>query len=144
MEEDRFKIGIIAGSIGTVWMGVSITVAKLLGAKHTYLDYASIVTFNHIAKGWGYINSIVTQIFMNLALAIIFSYIASYLPTKLYKTQGVIFGSLVWFVITGILFLFRPDFVSKHSPFGAGYEAIQSIIFGIIIAEVIHRLKFKW
>jgi hypothetical protein len=84
------------------------------------------------------------EIIFSIFIAIIYIYLIPYLKTKHYLLRGAVYGTLVWFAVHAAALAFHIDaIINRSDVISSIVNSINSILYGIILAYLIHYLEKK-
>jgi len=140
--KDRLLRGFIAGVAGGVVMDVFNLASYYLGiAELRFLDWSALVIYGakpvSIAES---IFALIAHLVFTGTLGIIFAYLLTFITSTNYLFRGALFGSAMWFLLYGISLLYKIEGTVPLHVDTAASDFICAIIFGLVLAETLHRL----
>lgn len=138
---DRFVIGFTAGVIAGIAMNILDFALRLLNIpKLLFLDWAAITIYGsrpdslqETALALG------VQLFFGGVLGIAFAYLLPLFEIRYHLFKGFVFGITAWFVIYGLVIMFKHGGLRTISFATALTDLIGSAVFGLVVA-----FAFKW
>lgn len=144
--EDSFIRGAIAGIIGGTIKDIPAAILELvLKSPHpTFWDYMSLLAIGRLPKSWDeYLFALIIQVLWCTVLAIAFVYLHPKLKSRHYILQGAGLGVFIWLLIRATVYFFRVPELIHTRPLTALLNVSISVLYGIIVAFVDHKLKFR-
>jgi len=141
--DDRFSRGFLGGLIGAIPMNIiswgfySVNYSKL-----TFNDWAAVMVYGKTAHNLEEI--IVAQIAQFLFCGLvggIFTLIIPFLSSKSLYLKGTVYGASIWFILNGMVLLFK---VKKFIPISAPTAIVQSVgsaVWGIFLVLTLIYLE---
>jgi uncharacterized membrane protein YagU involved in acid resistance len=142
--EDTFTSGFIAGVVsGCITSSLDFILVKLFKfGDLLFIDFAGFVSFNHHPGNFPeYLYALIIQLLFSGDLGWIFYALIKKSPyNQMFK--GIIYGITVWFIIYGVLFLYKIDYIINQSFYNSVQNYLIALLFGLIL-PLIHRRQQK-
>jgi hypothetical protein len=107
-----------------------------------YFDYAGYIGFNRIPHTFiEYIFAYILEVTFSTGLGVIFSLLSPKIPSRHYLIKGMMFGGLIWYIVTSMIKLDKITKLMTHDLITPLLTLMFSIIYGLIIAYVDHYLE---
>jgi hypothetical protein len=105
---------------------------KLHLTKLRYLDFAAVLTFNHLPKWWGEVllAEAVVLIFLGV-LGIGFSMLLKGISSKNIYFKGWLYGVFMWFVIYAVITMYKLEHIYPVDTKTALCSLISALIWSI-------------
>lgn len=128
--------GFVAGVMGSIVEMVFTLMMYYSGiSKYRFMDFAGIITFNH--RPDGILEMIIAEasvwIFCGV-LAVGFVYLIKAISTRSIIFKGVIYGISSWFLIYGIVTIFRIDGLYPSDFPTSATHLLGGLIYGMSMA----------
>lgn len=142
---DRISTGFVSGIIAGLAMNIPDHILSMINLDDQYLfDWAAIVIFGRLPKSLGeFISAQMYQLFFSGFLGIFFSYLLLRLPSGNYLLRGWIYGVASWFFIYAFAIAFRLPYLETHSLNSVLSHNLSASIYGLVLAETLHRINSK-
>jgi len=139
---DRLAKGFIAGLAGGVAMNIINLISYYLNiAELRYLDWAALLIYG--TKPYSAVEAVFAQmaqlIFVSV-LGVILAYLMPVVTSKNYLLRGWLYGSLVWFSVYGLSYLFKMQATIPLRIDTAFSDLISASVFGLVTVEILRRL----
>lgn len=133
---DRFIKGLFAGLVAGIVHDFYDVITNLLKIdEHSYFDWVGIVIIGKEPKTLiEYILTISAKTFLSAILGILFAYLIPKLTSKNLVIKGSIFGATIWFIFFTAVFVFKIEKLMDTNATSALSDAVNSIVYGIILA----------
>ncbi|HEX3044875.1 MAG TPA: hypothetical protein VHY08_08965 [Bacillota bacterium] len=144
--KDRLTQGFIAGVAGWPLQVVfTYTLYYLHLTKFRYLDFAAVLTFNHLPKGFleSLFAEIVVIVFQGV-LGIGFSFLLNAISIENIYFKGWLYGTFCWFAIYAIVTLFRLEHIYPVDTLTALISLLAATPWAIIMTWVFKFLNKKF
>lgn len=107
--EDRLVVGGIAGLIGAAIQNIySFFIKGLNLADYTYSDFATtVLTGKVFGDPLGLVAGFITYLSVGVILGIVFAYMIALTSSKYLYLKGLLYGFVLWFLLTGFGTIFR-------------------------------------
>ncbi|KJS76102.1 MAG: hypothetical protein JL56_06045 [Desulfotomaculum sp. BICA1-6] len=140
--KDRLLRGFMAGVAGGVVMDVFNLASYYLGiAELRFLDWSALVIYGakpiSIAET---VFALIAHLIFTGILGIIFAYLLTLITSTNYLLRGALFGSTMWFLLYGISLMYKIEGTVPLHVDTAASDLISAVIFGLVLAETLHRL----
>jgi hypothetical protein len=113
-----------------------------------YIDFSSVFLYAHKPEfWWDTILAGIVQIIFACALTVIFIYILPFINTRRYLIKGAGYGLVSWFIIFAIASIYKIPIISGLPWQTATNNAVGSVVYGLVMVEVIRRFyggKEEW
>lgn len=145
--KDRTTEGFIAGVIGAFpEMVFTLTLYYVFNAiRFRYLDFASVIAFNHLPKGLFQIIVAEFGVFVFTGfLGVIFSHLIKTISSRNIILKGAFFGISIWFFVYAFITFFK---VRPLFPIGfqtSILHMIGGVIWGITTAWTYRKFVEKY
>lgn len=143
---DRFTQGLLAGAIG--WFPqacFTIPMYMLHLTKARYMDFAAVLAFNHLPKG--FLDSLLAEVVViafQAALGGIFAIWIKSVSSENILLKGGFYGGFAWFTIYAVTALYK---LEGLYPLGAGTalcSMIASVIYGVTLGWALLVINRKY
>lgn len=144
--EDRFLRGFLAGVIASLIQNtVNLFSYHVLNyAKKRYLDFASEMLLGRMPETlFEAIFAQISQILFSGFLGVLFAYLLVSINTKNYLFKGWLYAIILWFFIYASGIAFKIPSLHKVAIQTAVSNFIGTTIYGLVLAETLHRLDKK-
>lgn len=144
--EKRLLIGVVGGTVAGILKDIPDVLFHnvLQITTITFWDYAGIITLGSHPEGLlekSY--SFVFEVIFSILLGIIFAYHTASFKLKHYLLWGGFYGAVVWLAIRAAVTLFDVKPLLNQDFLTAAINALDSILYGIILGYVIGYLEKK-
>jgi hypothetical protein len=143
--EDRLVVGGIAGLIGAaVQNAYSYIIVGLNLARYTYSDFATTVLTNRLySDPLGLLAGFIAYLSVGVILGVLFAYLVAATGSEYLYIKGLIYGFILWFLLTGFGTVFGlPTFIGL-APISAVSILLGGLLFGVVTAYVIKIFEHK-
>ncbi|MHB9095476.1 MAG: DUF6789 family protein [Eubacteriales bacterium] len=142
MKNDRSVAGAISGAIGAVVQQFYAVVIRYMGISDKHFgDFAGIIVM--YKKYEGFVAHIIqwsAHLAVGMLFGIIFAQIFRYMSSRYWWLKGIVYGLILWFLLTGVGTLFKMPMWTIISPRTALTLLIGSLIYGAATAYTLKVL----
>lgn len=144
--DERFSNGIIGGIAAGVIKDIPDALFHnwLKLTSLSFWDYAGQVALFRHPQGLGeHLYALAYEVLFSIFVGIIYVYLKDKLQTGHYLIRGAIYGALIWFMVNAVVLAFQIKNLIKTDPATSMVNSICSIIYGILLAYILHYLEEK-
>jgi hypothetical protein len=144
-KSDKLLNGIIAGSIASIAKDLLTIIPELILKLHpSYWDYSNYWIFvSERKKLPNLLISIFAEICFGAFLATAYSYLKDYMQTRYIIFRGILYGFSIWFILRGIITLFKIRDLVPTEPTIVIINIIIGGIYGLVISYILKWLESK-
>lgn len=143
--EDRLVVGGLAGLTGAAVQNIYSYVIKSLNlATYTYSDFASTILTNRVyTDPVGVVAGFLAYLSVGVILGVLFAYLLSATSSNYLYIKGLLYGFVLWFILTGFGTIFNLATFRGLSPVSALSILVGGLLFGVTLAAVLEMLDHK-
>lgn len=142
MKNDRSVAGALAGAIGAIAQQVFSLLVKHAGVSNKdFGNFSGIMVMSKIFPGiLSHIVQFLGHLAVGMLFGIIFAQIFKYTSSTYWWLKGMIYGFLLWILLTGVGTLFKMPVWRVINPSTAITLLLGSIIYSLVTAYTLRKL----
>lgn len=144
--DERFTNGIISGAIAGILKNIPNAIFHnwLKLSELSFWDYfAAVALFRHPSNLGEQLYVFIYEVCFCALLGIIYIYLKEKVRTDHYLIKGAIYGFLIWFLVHTLILAYRIQQLIKTDLTTSLVNSLCSIVYGLLLAWIIHYLEEK-
>jgi hypothetical protein len=144
--KDRLTQGFLAGVAGWPLQVVfTHTMYWLHLTKYRYLDFAAVLTFNRLPKGWldSLLAEFVVVVFLGV-LGIIFAMLIKVVTSMNLYFKGLLYGTFMWFAIYSAMTMYELKHIYPVDPMTAFLTLVAASMWSVGMTWTLLFLNRKY
>jgi len=145
LKNDRMIAGAISGMLASVIQEIYANTTTVLGfSNRDFGDYAGVLVMSQNYQGLlAHVIQLLAHISVGALFGIIFAALFRYATSNYWWLKGIIYGSVLWVLLTGIGTLFKMPMWINIPPRAALDLYLGSVVFGFSTAYILKYLDEK-
>jgi len=108
------------------------------------MDYSEVLITNNVTPGiLGFIVGFLSNIGVGIFYGILFAYIIRFTSNRYYLMKGIVYGFILWILLTGFGTIFNLDQFGNMTPDAALVTLVGALFYGIVTGYTMKTLEDK-
>lgn len=142
IKDDKLIQGIFAGLVGSFVKDILTALMVFYQLYPSFWDYGEYwiyaeINISILTK----LQGILAEVFLGIALGILYAHTKNLIQTKHPLLRGFIFGLSIWFIIRGFLTISQIESLTVKTPIVFMFNTLIAGLYGLSISYVLERFE---